>query len=400
MRSDAAVREGADRRAASADAPPGRRRPADWYELFFDLVFVVAIAISAERIEADPSPTGVVVAMLLFFPLWWAWVNLMVSNNLFGERFPVVGALVIAAMPGPAAMTVAVSSGIEQSAWLYAAGAAWIRLVLLAMWLLPCTRRELSAPLWRPLAYNLGTAAVWLGSIGVPAPYRYLCWALAVAAEVGLLVLRRGAAHDVYQRASVSHGLERVGLFVVIVVGEAVYLAVTGLAAHPSVGGGVAVLAGFVVCALLARAFFRWGAPTTEAGLARAQSARSYGAMRDVVMYLPYFLVVALTLVAAAIGIAVGRDEGSLPVDARILLAAGIGGFYLVNAVAGLRLGRPIRGIASLLLPGLALPAIACALTGSLPAWATVAGVAVALVALDVLSILLASRAGASTQVA
>jgi len=205
-------------------------------------------------------------------------------------------------------------------------------------------------------------------------------------------VVRRGAAYDVYQRASISHGLDRVGLFVVIVIGEAVYLAVTGLAARPTMGGAAAALFGFVVCALLARAFFRWGAPTAEAGLMAAQRGHSYGAMRDVVMYLPYLLVSALTLISATIGIAVIGGNEPLALGARVLLASGIGGFYLVNAVVGLRLGRRVAGIVSLLVPGIVLPALACLLSGGLAAWATLASAAASLVLLDVVSMVLAAQ--------
>ncbi|HEY5221880.1 MAG TPA: low temperature requirement protein A [Microbacteriaceae bacterium] len=368
-------------------AQAGERRAADWYELFFDLVFVVVIAISADQIEVDPSLGSVLVFVLLFFPLWWAWVNLMVTNNLYGVRFPAIGALVIAAMPGAAAMAIAVSGGIQNDGWLYASGAAWIRVVLLAMWLIAYAKKAIVVPLWRPLTYNLGTAAVWLGSIAVPTPYRYVLWAIAVAVEVLLLVVRRGGFSDaVYLDASISHLLERVGLFVVIVIGEAVYLSVTELARNPTLGGGAAGIAGLLICALLARAFFRWGVPTTEAGLASATRARSYGAMRDVVMYLPFFLVTALTLIAAAIGLAVADAVAPLSIAGRVLLACGIGGFYLVNAAVGIRLGRPLRGIALLAIPGVLLPAIACLLSGALAAWATVALAALALVLLDLLS--------------
>ncbi|WP_308467152.1 low temperature requirement protein A [Rathayibacter soli] len=372
---------------------PDERRAADWYELFFDLVFVVVIAISADMIEVDPTVGTVLVFVLLFFPLWWAWVNLMVTNNLYGVRFPAIGALVIAAMPGAAAMAIAVSGGIQNDGWLYAAGAAWIRLVLLAMWLIAYAKKAIVVPLWRPLVYNLGTAAIWLGSIAVPTPYRYALWAIAVVAEVLLLAIRQGGFSDsIYQEASISHLLERVGLFVVIVIGEAVYLAVTELAHQPTIGGGAAGIAGLLICALLARAFYRWGSPTTEVGLLAARRARSYGAMRDVVMYLPFFLVTALTLVAASIGLAVADASAPLSLAGRVLLACGIGGFYLVNAAVGVRLGRPIRGIALLAIPGILLPVLACLLSGTLAAWATVALAALALVLLDLLSKVLGAR--------
>lgn len=100
-----------------------------------------------------------------------------------------------------------------------------------------------------------------------------------------LLVLRCGFALEIYEQVSISHLLERIGLCVVI--GEAFYLSVTGLAEHPPIGGATSAMFGFVSWALLARAFFRWAAPITESGLAAARNARSYGAMRDVVMYFP-----------------------------------------------------------------------------------------------------------------
>ncbi|MET1020535.1 MAG: low temperature requirement protein A [Microterricola sp.] len=383
--------------SATQEAPQqAPRRTAAWYELFFDLVFVVVIALSAHLIEVDPSLNTVLLFALVFFPLWWAWVNLMVTSNLFGRRHPAIPVLVVVAMPGPAMMAIAIAGGLAELGWLYAVGAAWIRLVLLVMWLIPRALGAVRVPLWRPLAYNLGTAALWLASILVPEPYRYLLWVAAVAAEVLLLALRRGGFDEIYEQASISHLLERVGLFVVIVIGEAVYLSVTALAEHPSVGGGAAALFGLVLCAFLARAFFRWGAPTAEVGLLRAQRSHSFGVLRDVTMYLPFLLVTALTLIAAAIGSAVERGNEALELPVRVLLAVGIGGFYLANALVGVRLGRPLGRIMQLLVPGLALPALACFLSGALAAWATLALAALALVLLDLVSRLLGARAAAA----
>lgn len=369
------------------------RRTVDWYEPFFDLVFVVVVAVAVRLIEVDTSVGTVVVFVLLLFPLWWGWVNLMVTNNLYGIRIPVIGGLVVAAMPGPAAMAVAIAGGIGEYSWLYAAGAAWIRLILLAMWLIPRWAAASSISPWRMLAYNLVTAAIWLVSIAIPAPFNYLLWALAVGGEFALLAMRSRFAAEIYDRASVSHSLERIGLFVVIVIGEAVYLAVTGLAEHPTVAGGAAALFGFIVCAMLARAFFRWGIPSAEAGLLAAQRANAYGALRDVVMYIPFLLIIGLTFVAASIGISVVDAGDSLALGVRLLLAVGVAIVYLANAVIGLRLGRSGRRISILAVPGVALPALACLATGALAAWSTLALVALALVALDVVSLWLGRSA-------
>ena len=379
-------------RAVIPGRDAGEHRPADWYELFFDLVFVVVIAVSAEVLEHGPTPGTVAGFVLLFFPLWWAWVNLMVTNNLYGRRYAPIGMLVVAAMPGPAAMAVAVAGGISGNAWLYALGAVWIRLVLLLMWMTATVRGAIRVPLWRTLGYNVGTAALWLGSIAVPAPYRYWMWALAVLAEMLLLGLRAGFAYEVCEQVSIPHLLERIGLFVVIVIGEAVYLGVTGLIEHPSGGGAAAAFSGFVACAFLARAFFHWGVPTAAAGLGDARLAQSYGVMRDVVMYLPFLVVTALSFVSAAVGIAVEHAQDPLDLESRALLAMGVGGYYLSNALIALRLGRPWRRVLLVLGLGIALPLVACLLSWALPAWCTLALVALALGAIDGANALLSRR--------
>lgn len=378
-----------------SEATTEPQRAVDWYELFFDLVFVAVVALSARAIEQSPGASTVLIFLLLFFPLWWAWVNLMIANNLYGARFAMVGILVIFSMPGAAAMAMAISRGVQEYGWLYASGAAWIRLTLLMIWLIPFIKKVVKVPLWRPLAYNLATAACWLISLLLPAPWKYLVWAVAVATEVFLLAWRRGFSFDVYERIAIAHLLERIGLFIVIVVGEAVYLVVTGLAAHPSAGGAASGFLGFLVCALLARAFFRWGGPATEAGLGLARTRGSYGAMRDTVMYFPYIAVVSLTLIAASLGGAVSAASGQLPGESRILLAVGVAGFYLANALIGLRLGRHAGRVSFLFGAGALLPGIASLASGGCPAWVTIGLVALALLIIDGLSIVLEAKSAA-----
>ena len=92
-------------------------RPADWYELFFDLVFVVVTAVSAEVIEKDPAPGTMAGLVLLFFPLWWAWANLMITNNLYGRRYPAIGVLTAAVGLGEAHRKQ--SSGVMRDVVMY-----------------------------------------------------------------------------------------------------------------------------------------------------------------------------------------------------------------------------------------------------------------------------------------
>jgi low temperature requirement protein LtrA len=50
-------------------------RPATWFELFYDLVFVVLVGGIGHLVVDKPGWRGVGEAVLLFMPAWWSWVG-------------------------------------------------------------------------------------------------------------------------------------------------------------------------------------------------------------------------------------------------------------------------------------------------------------------------------------
>lgn len=55
-------------------------------ELFFDLVFVLAIAQVARLVRADPSERTAAIAVLVLLPVWWAWVGITFVDDRFPHR--------------------------------------------------------------------------------------------------------------------------------------------------------------------------------------------------------------------------------------------------------------------------------------------------------------------------
>ncbi len=55
-------------------------RAASSLELFFDLVFVVAVSIAAVQLHhaltENHIPSGLLSYAAVFFAIWWAWMNL------------------------------------------------------------------------------------------------------------------------------------------------------------------------------------------------------------------------------------------------------------------------------------------------------------------------------------
>ncbi|GAA4845469.1 low temperature requirement protein A [Kitasatospora terrestris] len=381
-----AVSENAAGAAENSGPEPEGPEPEDhragWFELFFDLVFVVTVAVLAHGLHGDPGAADFGTFLVLFFPAWWAWVNLTVTVNVFGSGDARIQATLLGAMPGLGLMAAAAPEGLGDRAWAYALGAAWVRVAIFAIWWDHARRRDNPLPLWRPLTYGLATAALWAVSAAVPSPARFVLWALAIALEVVLLAVRTGLSPDIYQRLSTEHLVERIGLFVVIVLGESVFVVVSTLADHFTAEAAAAALLGFVVVAELAMVFFAWGTSSALRGLDRAQAGRADRAMRDTVMYLPYLLVSAITVLSGALGTAVAEPGHTLPTGARWALCGGVLGFYTANAAIALRYGDEVGSVAAWYLPSLLLVAGALVPAAALlPAWAAV-GIAAAVVLL------------------
>ncbi|WGD37535.1 low temperature requirement protein A [Lysinibacter sp. HNR] len=372
---------------------PDANRHAGWVELFFDLAFVALIAVAVHVPHDNPPPGTILVFVLLLFPPWWAWINLTATINLFGADSLRTQAFLIAAMPGIAMFAIAMPAALGDLGWLFALGGAWIRLILFVAWLLPIIIDGVQIGLWRPLSYGLATSLIWLASIAVPAEWRWGFWLASIVIEAVLLAIPSGMTSSFYGIIGVTHLVERLGLFLVIVVGESVYLIIVGLSNHPSVLGGVAGIASFLLIALLARAAFLYGLRTLEERLIIAQQKRRFRIIRDSTMYLPFFIIAALALASAAIGAAVREPETPLPQGEQTMLLVGVLGFYFTNAIASLQLGETISRIVRWLLPAIAIIVMCGWVSTNLPSWLHITVFAAGVVVVSLIS-LFRNRAG------
>ena len=111
-------------------------RKVTWLELFFDLVFVVAIAQIAHHLSAHITASGVQDFFLLFLPIWWLWLGI----TYYHERFETEGLenrlFTFLFMVCVAGLAIFAHAGLRESftgfALSYAAGRAllvflWIR---------------------------------------------------------------------------------------------------------------------------------------------------------------------------------------------------------------------------------------------------------------------------------
>jgi len=298
---------------------------ATWFELFFDLVFVLAIALLARKLEHDPSAHGFIGFAALAVPIWWSWVIYTAYAERFDTDEPGYRLLALVAMLGIAAVAVSLERVFHGGDAAFVVAYLVVRAVPLALYL----RAGRHVPLGRELAVGYGTgsavaAALWLGALLLPAPERYGLWALAVLVELLTPFVRRRTV----ARAPIdaAHLGERFGLFTIIVIGEIVVAVGAGLTASDlDTASGLLAIATFAIAACLWWSYFELVGATA--------AVRSFAIhMLYVFGHLP--LVVGLTAVGAGTLLAIEHaTDPALDLATRVALCGGVALFLLATAV-------------------------------------------------------------------
>jgi low temperature requirement protein LtrA len=199
-----------------------------WLELFYDLVFVVAVASVGHRLDKGVTIREVLGFVGLFIPIWWTWAQFTFYADRYDTDDLGQRTLAVAQMIAVALMAVSISGDESESTMTFALAYVIAWSVLLIMYNRARTHvsgtRDLVTGYLK--GFGLGTS-FWLVSIFVPAPYRYVLWAIGLAISLGTPYYHRKIQARV--PLDVSHLPERFGLFTILVLGESIAAVVAGL---------------------------------------------------------------------------------------------------------------------------------------------------------------------------
>jgi low temperature requirement protein LtrA len=220
-------------------AHSAEERRATWLELFYDLIFVVAISQLAYVLAKDVSWLGLLKFMLLFVPVWWCWVGATFYVTRFNAD-PISERLFALVQMGiVAVMAAMIHQGLSASVGFALCYIAFRGILVLQYlysgWHIPPVRPLIR---WYAGGFSL-SILLWLGSILVPEPWRYCLWVLGLLVDFGTPL---SAGKLVAQfPPSMTHIPERVGLFTIIVLGEDILAVVNSLSNMQWGAGTIAV---------------------------------------------------------------------------------------------------------------------------------------------------------------
>ncbi|WP_382304107.1 low temperature requirement protein A [Herbiconiux sp. UC225_62] len=237
-------------RSRSIDEPGRVSSPL---ELLFDLTFVVAIASIvtqlAHAIAEDHLDTALPNYLMVFFAIWWAWLNFTWFASAYDTDDVPYRLLTMLQMGGVLVLAAGVPTAFEgQNFTLITLGYFIMRIALVAQWLRAATQdREGRATAVR---YAIGISvvqALWILRLflvqGWPFGAEVAIFALLAACEMAVPIWAERPRMTTWHP---HHVAERYSLFTIIVLGESVLassVSVQGVVSAGSSSGEFVLLA-------------------------------------------------------------------------------------------------------------------------------------------------------------
>jgi low temperature requirement protein LtrA len=348
-------------------------------ELFFDLVFVLALTQCTTLMFHMPNARGLIEGLLVLGMLWWSWVGYAWLTSVVDPEEGTVRLVMFAAMAAFLVAALCVPGAFGKDALLFACAYGAVRIAHIGLFIL--ASRE-DAALRRSVTGLAGSTAIGVGLLLVAAftsgNVQIGLWALALLLDAGGPFLFGADGW----RLVPGHFAERHGLIVIIALGESIVA--IGIGAKDGIQAGVVVAAvlGVIVAAALWWVYFDVTAIVAERRLSGAAPGRERNEIaRDSYSYLHLPMVAGIALVALGLKFTiadVGRPLKFVPALAMLGGAA----MYLLAHVA-FRL-RNVHSLSRrrLVCAGLLLALAPVSVASALPALATLGILAAALAAL------------------
>jgi low temperature requirement protein LtrA len=302
-------------------------RRASAYELFFDLVFVAAVAQVATALSREPTSAGFLRFVGLYMPIFWAWGGYTFYANRFEDDDLLFRLLQALGMLAIAAFAIDVHSVMRggQGSVVLAVSYVLTRCCLLALYMRARLYANDAARLLIDrylLGFSTG-ALLWLVSVFVPGPWRYWLWGVGLTVELATPLF--GWRTPDVSSINVAHVTERFSGFFIIVLGESVVTVVAAVAGtHFSLASSAVAIAGFVI-ALCAWWIYFDLADTSVVGR---------GPLGLVYVYAHVPLLAGVGALAAGAKLAITHaDDAGLLAGARWAMGGGLACYLLALAV-------------------------------------------------------------------
>ncbi|HTA37387.1 MAG TPA: low temperature requirement protein A [Solirubrobacteraceae bacterium] len=304
-------------------------------ELFFDLVFVLALTQCTTLIVHTPTWGGVLKGLLVLGMLWWSWVGYAWLTSVVDPEEGTVRLVIFVAMAAFLVAAICVPRAFGSDALLFACAYAVVRAAHIVLFTLASREDAALRSSVRGLAVStaigaglLFVAAATSGSV------RVAIWGVALLLDAGGPFV---FGQDGWKLVP-GHFAERHGAVLIIALGESVVA--LGVGAQEAIGVGVVLAAvlGISAAATLWWIYFDVTAIVARRRLAKASEGRERnGIARDSYSYLHFPMIAGIALLAVGLKVVLAHVDRSLALVPAVALLGGAALYLLAHVAFRLR---------------------------------------------------------------
>ena len=297
-------------------------------ELFFDLVFVLAITQDTTFLSSNLSARGFYEGLLILALVWWSWVGYTwLTNSVDLDDGPTRVAFFVA-MTGFVIVALATPEAFGKDASVFVGAYAVVRAMQVALYARGASAEEARAILGLAPGFFISVVLLLAGSIA-GGDAQLVLWSAALICDIGVPLVRGTDGFQVHA----GHFAERHGLIIIIALGESI-VAVGGGAASENLDLALVAGACLAVAAVAAMwwAYFDIVAIVAAHRLGQAQGGERNRIARDSYSYIHFLMVAGIVILALGIKKTLANSGDPLKLIPAIALCAGPA-VYLVGHV-------------------------------------------------------------------
>ncbi len=348
-------------------------------ELFFDLVFVLAITQCTALMAHHPTWSGIAQGLLVLGMLWWAWTGYSWLTSVIDPEEGAVRLVMFGAMAALLLVSICVPEAFGSLALAFALIYGVVRTAHIALFMLASPEDDALRHSVLGLAASTAVAVVLLAAASLFDGFAQgALWALALFLDMAGPYFFGSEGW----RLVPSHFAERHGLVVIIALGESIVAIGVSAAGALDFGIGTAAVLGVALTAAMWWIYFDVVAIVSGRRLAEAEPGRVQNEMaRDSYSYLHLAMVAGIVLVALGLKMTIGHSSAHLRTVPAFALLGGLA-LYLLGHVAfryrhvhTINRRRLLLAIVLLILVPVAteIPALATLAVANVLVWALIA---------------------------
>ncbi|MFL5900167.1 MAG: low temperature requirement protein A [Solirubrobacterales bacterium] len=348
-------------------------------ELFFDLVFVLAITQCTALMSHHPTWSGMAQGLLVLGMLWWAWTGYSWLTSVIDPEEGAVRLVMFGAMAALLLVSLCVPEAFGSLALAFALIYGVVRTAHIALFMLASPEDDALRHSVLGLAASSTLAVMLLATASLfDGLAQGTLWALALLLDMGGPYFFGAEGWKLVP----GHFAERHGLIVIIALGESIVAIGVGASHALTLGIGAAAVLGVALTAAMWWVYFDIVAIVAGRRLAEAEVGKVRNEMaRDSYSYVHLAMVAGIVLVAFGLKTTIGHFDAHMHTVPAFALLGGLA-VYLLGHVAfryrhihTINRQRLLLAIVLLILVPVAteVPALVALATANVLIWAMIA---------------------------